>query len=1411
MYASTVAPFTVFDGTTAGTLLDTIRVDQKQAPGDDSTYGAGWRSLGRFRSTTGTLTVKLTGTSAGRVIADAVRLVEPRVITYYGYDDQGNLQYVTDTLGTSLGDPNHTTEYQYDLAGQMTAIILPDPDGTGIGAARPTTYYTYDANSNLKTVTDPRGNVTTYDYDETNRKIREILPDPDGANGPLGTATTRYFYDANNNLRYVVNALGSDAKEVEYTTEYSYDWLGRKILEILPDPDGSANPVVRPEIAYAYDDYGNLASVTDARGNVTRYLYDERNRLTQVTDALGQYAGDPAHTAVTVYDAVGNVLTATDPLGRTTKYRYDNRNRKIAEIQPVPVNGQSAPTITYAYDVAGNLTAVTDALGCTTWYSYDNLNRVVSTTDALGWERGDPHHTTTTQYDQLGRVWKATDQLGRTTTYEYDNLGQLIREIQPEFTRYDSQRVSPTTCYGYDANGNLQYVTSPLGGDPKDSDYTTWYAYDALNRQIAVIDPVDADPASGAEPCNGVGELTFSASHAMITAYDALGNVTSVTDAMGQMSTYVYDHLNRTIEAHQSTPGDGSHGAPVTYYGYDANGNLQYTTDPLGSTAKDPNHTTWYVYDALNRQTQIIDALDDDPTTGSEPYDAQGQLISGFTPTHPTTTSYDAVGQTVAVTDPEGNSTQFAYDGLGRLVSETNGLDDTRSYAYDAAGNLTHSTDRNGRETEYTYDSLGRQVEERWLDGSSQVLHTVHYWYDSASQLIGVTELDTAATGWWRFDAGTGTSATDSSGHSHGGTLLNGTTWTSGVRGTAINLDGQNDYVEVPDCPELKYQGGELTLSAWVYVDGTEADGGWLISKPWNGNGEYNYELHLQANNTVSLSLQSQLLLTSPSALSTGQWHSIVATVDDTNLMTLYVDGQSVASDYHIISDWTPATGDSNKPLAIGTLYPYGSGAWSDTSHAFDGRVDELQVYRRALTAKEVTELVKLEAAEAGVLYQYTYDELGNVAQARMAPIDLAQPTHVSRNGQLGDGDTGSQDWDHDGVAENFDRWQLGYVVAGSSVLVTLTSSSFEPILRVYPVSTEFAIIGSSGEGSNTVSLLCTSNSTDQYWYVDVISPTAATGSYQLDWLVNPFSLVPNALAEFTYTYDEAGNLIQAIEGSSVTAGLTGITEDAYDALGRLAETKQSVGGTVNKRANYNYRNDGQFDTITRYADDGSATVATTDYSDYDDLGRLRTMSHTYGPANDLTTLNYTWTYDIASRIDTMTSLDGSSTFTLDATNQLTAADHSYQDDESYDYDDNGNRESVDGVSYTTGTCNQLTSDGVYTYQYDAEGNRTLRYVDTDESGTLNAGDTDITTYDWDHRNRLTGVTHYASDTAYAAESPDTFVQYTYDYLNRRVRKKVDSDGVGAGAADYFYNVHQGGQRSPGDPRPERPGDRRDK
>ncbi|MBM4001476.1 MAG: RHS repeat-associated core domain-containing protein [Planctomycetes bacterium] len=75
----------------------------------------------------------------------------------------------------------------------------------------------------------------------------------------------------------------------------------------------------------------------------------------------------------------------------------------------------------------------------------------------------------------------------------------------------------------------------------------------------------------------------------------------------------------------------------------------------------------------------------------------------------------------VSLTDPVGNTTQFAYDGLGRTTMETNALGQSRSYYYDSAETLAKRIDRRGKGIVWDYDDLNRPTAESWYDDASPV------------------------------------------------------------------------------------------------------------------------------------------------------------------------------------------------------------------------------------------------------------------------------------------------------------------------------------------------------------------------------------------------------------------------------------------------------------------------------------------------------------------------------------------------------------------------------------------------------------------------------------------------------------------------------------------------------------------
>ena len=127
--------------------------------------------------------------------------------------------------------------------------------------------------------------------------------------------------------------------------------------------------------------------------------------------------------------------------------------------------------------------------------------------------------------------------------------------------------------------------------------------------------------------------------------------------------------------------------------------------------------------------------------------------------------------------------------------------------------------------------------------------------------------------------------------------------------------------------------------------------------------------------------------------------------------------------------------------------------------------------------------------------------------------------------------------------------------------------------------------------------------------------------------------------------------------------------------------------------------------------------------------------------------------------------------YSYDPLGQLTGATYSASSipNESYAWDSNGN---PTGSGYVIGDDNRLLSDGTYRYSYDAEGNRTAKFIDEDDSHTLTTGDTEVTEYGWDNRNRLAKVTTYATK----GQSATKIVDEIYDLENRWIGENVDSD-----------------------------------
>lgn len=629
-------------------------------------------------------------------------------VTAYTYTPEGFLESVTDPLG-------NTTSYTYDSHGQRTSMT--DPLGN-------TWTYSYDPQGlgRLVDATDPLGRVSHSEYDAAGR-LTSQTQDYDAAKSQnqddVWNIVTEYAYDARGNQTSVTDTFGR-------VTQYEYDNADHLVKTI--DPAGN-------ETVNAYNTAGQLTSTTDALLHVTQYGYDAVGRLVANTDALG-------NATTTVYNLDGTVDHTIDALGRITSYTYDNLKRVNTVILP---NGG---TTSNGYDAAGNLRTTTDALGNITSYEYDALGRLIKTTDPLNGitenfydsagrlvqTRDARNNATTYAYDAAGRQTSVTDALGNVTTYAYDTLGRRTSVTDAN---------GNITTYAYDELNRVVTVTDPLGNA-----VTT--AYDAMGQTLARADANGNSASFAYDVLNRLTSQTDALGHTTTFTYDAAGNRLGVTDANNHAATTVYDALSRPVTF---TDANGN----ATANGYDAAGNPVTSTDALGNssvTMYNALNQPIISRDALGSQTtyayntrgEMVSKTDAEGITTGYEYDALGRLtavIENYKPGLQATAevnirteyTYDVNGNRLTILDGNGHTTSFMYDGMNRLLSETDPLGNVWTYTYDAIGNRISMTDANGAPTNYAYDDANRLA---LIDYETSA--DVYFTYDPAGRRLSMTD-----------------------------------------------------------------------------------------------------------------------------------------------------------------------------------------------------------------------------------------------------------------------------------------------------------------------------------------------------------------------------------------------------------------------------------------------------------------------------------------------------------------------------------------------------------------------------------------------------------------------------------------------------------------------------------------------
>jgi len=194
----------------------------------------------------------------------------------------------------------------------------------------------------------------------------------------------------------------------------------------------------------------------------------------------------------------------------------------------------------------------------------------------------------------------------------------------------------------------------------------------------------------------------------------------------------------------------------------------------------------------------------------------------------------------------------------------------------------------------------------------------------------------------WALDDGSGSTASDSSGNQHQGTIGGTPNWITGQIDGALDFDGATNYIDVDD----QVASGTFTLAMWLKPRDIPYSTGYyavLHDDQWNSGSVHG---HLRANTSLfDIDINGDPDVTSTTVLQEDEWYHFVATVDTSaeRVANLYVNGVLEST----------GTGGSGTPY----LGPLNFGAWNNSERYYHGAMDDIRVYSRVLTEGYVQDL----------------------------------------------------------------------------------------------------------------------------------------------------------------------------------------------------------------------------------------------------------------------------------------------------------------------------------------------------------------------------------------------------------------------------------------------------------------------
>ena len=670
----------------------TLKVSTSNQAGTDShskittnTYthdAANW-ILGRLTAASVT---HRSGTGTG---VDITATVPDKVRTSsFTYGTDGLLASETVEPGNALF---HTKTYTRNGFGATTSVTETwgSTASDGIAATSRTTSFVYDAKSRYReTETNPLNHSQTTAY-------HPVLGLKTSSTGPNGL-TTSWSYD-------VFGRVTLETRADTSTTATSLDFCGGAIAcptgavyrSRALASGGAETMVFLDKLNREIRKQTRL----DGKWNIVDTSYDALGRVASRTEPY--FAGDTQYATTIQYDLIGRptlttrpdtstqsvsynglTTTSTNELGQTKTVTKDVMGREVT------VTDALSQSIAYSYDPLGQMLTMTGG-GTTSSYAYDVRGNKVSDTDP---DKG----TWTYAYNALELLVTQTDAKGQVTEMTYDVLGRVLTRIDDATAATPAARTA-TWTYDTATKGVGKLHTAARGG------YLATHAYDTLGRPSSTTETIGGSAFTSSTTYDAVSRpdtVTYPSGLAIKNVYDAQGvllrvenNANSYTfwerlgvDSRGNVTRFRLGNGVETTRSYGATTGyllgiaslKGLDTIQDLDYSYDALGNLTGRTDTR------LNQSETFLYDNLNRVTQVSTTVAAATTTVTVTYGATGNIASK-----------SDVGAYTYGQVHGGCSSGFAGPHAVTGVTGTK----TASYCYDRNGNMVSG---DGRTVSYT-------------------------------------------------------------------------------------------------------------------------------------------------------------------------------------------------------------------------------------------------------------------------------------------------------------------------------------------------------------------------------------------------------------------------------------------------------------------------------------------------------------------------------------------------------------------------------------------------------------------------------------------------------------------------------------------------------------------------------------